>query len=150
MKKIYPNKEVCIGCHLCEVACLTAHSKTKDTILAHTVEKAQEGLMPRRNVAQEGPVCVALACRHCEEPMCGAACISGALTKNTETGRCEYNEEQCVGCWSCLMACPFGSIRRHPVKEKIIKCDLCAGRDMPACVEACPNAGLVFEDRGKD
>ena len=137
MKKIYPHKEVCIGCHLCEVACVTAHSKTKDHILAHNVEKAQEGLAPRRNVAQEGAVCV-------------AACISGALTKNTETGRCEYNEEQCVGCWSCLMACPFGSIRRHPFKEKIVKCDMCAGRDTPACVEACPNAGLVFEDRGSD
>lgn len=150
MKKVYPIKEVCIGCRLCEVACITAHSKSGDIIMAYTVEKAEEGLASRRVLFQEGHVCVALSCRHCEEPMCVAACISGALTKNRITGSCDYNEEQCVGCWSCLMACPFGAIRRHPVKQKIVKCDLCAGRDMPACVEACPNAAILYEDRGKD
>lgn len=45
------------------------------------------------------------------------------------------------------MACPYGAVRRNVTKGKIIKCDLCEGRDMPACVEACPNGALVFESR---
>ena len=150
MKKVYPNNNVCIGCHLCEVACLTAHSKSKDTVIAWQEEKGEAGLAPRKNVVHSGPQCVALSCRHCEEPACVAACISGALYKNHETGRTEYDEERCVGCWSCVMSCPFGSIRRHPLKSKIVKCDLCAGRTEPACVEACPNMALVYEDRGED
>jgi carbon-monoxide dehydrogenase iron sulfur subunit len=64
-----------------------------------------------------------------------------------QTGRVIYDEEQCVGCWSCLMACGFGAIKRHPVKEKIVKCDLCPDRDVPACVAACPNEALVFEEK---
>jgi carbon-monoxide dehydrogenase iron sulfur subunit len=98
-------------------------------------------------VYEKGPVCVSLSCRHCENPSCVTACISGALYKDEESGKTKYDESQCVGCWSCLMACPFGAIRRNPSKGKIIKCDLCEGRDKPACVEACPNAALSYEDR---
>lgn len=146
MKRVYPDKEVCIGCRLCEVACLTVHSKSQDVIIAHKEEKSA-GLTSRKAVYQNGPVCVALSCRHCAEPACVAACISGALSKDPVSGRTEYDESKCVGCWSCLMSCPFGAIKRHPAKEKIVKCDLCKDRKMPACAEACPNRALKYEER---
>jgi carbon-monoxide dehydrogenase iron sulfur subunit len=146
MKRIYPDKDVCIGCRLCELACLTAHSKSQDLIIAYTRERPK-GLSPCRAVYEKGPLCVALSCRHCENPMCVAACISGALHKDPATGRTLYDASRCVGCWSCLMACPFGAVRRDPVHDKIIKCDLCQGREVPACVEACPNAALLYEER---
>lgn len=146
MRRVYPNKDFCIGCHICELACLTAHSESKDLIIAVREEQAS-GLRPCKAVYEKGPVCVSLSCRHCENPSCVTACISGALYKDEETGKTKYDESQCVGCWSCLMACPFGAIRRNPSKGKIIKCDLCEGRDKPACVEACPNAALSYEDR---
>ena len=28
MKRVYPVKEYCIGCKLCELACLQVHSKS--------------------------------------------------------------------------------------------------------------------------
>lgn len=146
MKRVYPDKEVCIGCRLCEVACLTVHSKSQDIIIAHREEKAA-GLSSRKAVYQSGPTCVALSCRHCAEPACVAACISGALSKDPQSGRTEYDESKCVGCWSCVMSCPFGAIKRHAAKQKIVKCDLCKGRKMPACVEACPNRALKYEER---
>ena len=146
MRRVYPSKEFCIGCRICELACLTVHSASKDLIIA-VREEAGTGLQPCKAVYENGPVCVSLSCRHCENPTCVSACISGALQKDEETGRTIYNSEQCVGCWSCLMACPFGAIRRNEAEKKIIKCDLCEGRDMPACVEACPNAALRYEDR---
>lgn len=148
MKRVYPNKDVCIGCHICELACLTAHSQSKDLILAYTVERGENGLSSCKHVHEEGPICVALSCRHCDEPSCVAACISGALQKDPETGRTVYNREKCVGCWSCLMACPYGAISRHPLEQKIVKCDLCYDRPGgPACVEACPNKALKQEER---
>ncbi len=147
MKRIYPLRDVCIGCHICELACLTAHSESKDLVIAYTEERQSGGLAPCRAVYEKGPVCVALSCRHCDNPMCVAACISGALYKDKETGKTLYSKEKCVACWSCVMACPFGAIRRNPAENAIVKCDLCEGREAPACVEACPNAALVFEER---
>lgn len=146
MRRVYPKKDYCIGCRLCELACLTAHSESKDLIIAMREERAK-GLQPCKVVYEKGPVCVSLSCRHCEEPSCVAACISGALYKDDETGKTCYDAKKCVGCWSCLMACPFGAIRRDVASKKIIKCDLCEGREMPACVEACPNAALQYEER---
>ncbi|HCO11627.1 MAG TPA: 4Fe-4S dicluster domain-containing protein [Desulfonauticus sp.] len=146
MKRVYVNPEVCIGCKLCELACLTEHSQSKDLIIAYREERMQ-GLLPRNTVEESGWITASLNCRHCAEPYCIQACISGALTKDAESGRVVYEEEQCVGCWSCLMACPFGAIKRHPIKEKIVKCDLCPERSIPACVSACPNQALTFEEK---
>jgi len=148
MKRVYPDKDFCIGCHICELACITAHSKSKDLILAYTVERGQNGLASCKHVYEGGPTCVALSCRHCDEPSCVAACISGALQKDPESGRTVYDRDKCVGCWSCLMACPYGAIARHPLEQKIVKCDLCFDRPGgPACVEACPNKALKQEER---
>ncbi|MDQ7031317.1 MAG: 4Fe-4S dicluster domain-containing protein [Desulfonauticus sp.] len=146
MKRVFINPEFCIGCRLCELACLTEHSQSKDLILAYRDEVAS-GLLPRNRVEEKGYITASLTCRHCEDPYCVRACISGALQKDPETGRVTYDEDQCVGCWSCLMACPFGSIKRHPIKEKIVKCDLCPDRSVPACVSSCPNQALTFEEK---
>jgi carbon-monoxide dehydrogenase iron sulfur subunit len=45
------------------------------------------------------------------------------------------------------MACPFGVIRRNETEDKAMKCDCCPDRKTPACVDACPNRALVFEER---
>jgi carbon-monoxide dehydrogenase iron sulfur subunit len=44
------------------------------------------------------------------------------------------------------MICPFGAIRMDEERGKAVKCDLCPERETPACVEACPNRALVFEE----
>ncbi|QGY41178.1 4Fe-4S dicluster domain-containing protein [Pseudodesulfovibrio cashew] len=148
MKRVYPNKDYCIGCHLCELACVTAHSKSKDLIIAFREERGKDGLSPRKRVFESGDISVAISCRHCDEAACVAACIAGGLRKDPETGRTVYDRDRCVGCWSCLMACPYGAIRRHPLESKIVKCDLCEGREGgPACVAACPNQALKYEER---
>lgn len=143
MKRVYPNKDMCIGCRLCELACMTEHSQSKDLIIAFREER-RHGLTPRRNVIHDNVVTVGLSCRHCDEPHCVRSCISGALYKDPETGRVVYEEAKCVGCWSCVAACPSGAVSRHPFKDRIVKCDLCPDRDIPACVAACPNMALVL------
>ncbi|MGM0610686.1 MAG: 4Fe-4S dicluster domain-containing protein [Thermodesulfobacteriota bacterium] len=149
MKRVYVSPQVCIGCKLCELACQLEHSESRDLILAVRDEEPL-GLLPRNTVEENEWITASLNCRHCERPYCVQACISGALYKDRETGRVVYDEEQCVGCWSCLMACPYGAVKQHPLRNKIIKCDLCPDREIPACVSACPNNALEYREEGDE
>ncbi len=141
MKRIYVNEAVCIGCRLCEVYCRTAHSKSKDVIKAYKKESPQA--VARLRVESKAPVSFSLQCRQCDEPACLFACLTGALQRN-EDGLVVVDTEKCVGCWTCVLVCPFGAIRRDTQARKIAKCDLCIGNDMPACVSNCPNEALIY------
>jgi len=143
VKKIVAREEYCIGCRLCEVHCITAHSKSRNII------KAYKGEFPLPESAlvfeEKGAVSFALQCRHCQDPLCVENCISGAMRRDPSTGRVLYQKELCVGCWMCIMVCPFGVIKPditgHHIKSK---CDFCLEREKPACVEHCPNEALIL------
>ncbi|MFQ5900512.1 MAG: 4Fe-4S dicluster domain-containing protein [Thermodesulfobacteriota bacterium] len=143
MKKIYSKEEVCIGCRYCEIYCLVEHSRSKDIIKAFKMEAPRA--IPRIRVEEEGPVSFALQCRHCEEPECVFACITGAMYKDSDTGKVIHDPDRCIGCWTCIMACPYGVIMRDEGNKRIAsKCDLCPDLDTPACVANCPNEALVY------
>ncbi|MBI4300202.1 MAG: 4Fe-4S dicluster domain-containing protein [Chloroflexi bacterium] len=143
MKRIYPKEEVCIACRLCEVYCQAEHSNTRDVIRAFKVETPR----PDRRIfmQQEGVVSLAINCRHCDEPECVYACIAGALIKS-ETGLVEFNVDKCIGCWTCILACPYGVITRDSARAKVAKCDFCPERQIPACVAVCPNGALLLAE----
>lgn len=152
MKVVYPREQWCVACNLCEVACMTEHSKTKDPLKAYRTEKPRP--VSRTRVEYRPPLAISIMCRHCAEAECVEACKNGSLTRNEVTGRIELDQDKCLGCWMCIMACPYGAIGQvtRPVgqEERRVanKCDLCPDREVPACVSACPNRALVFEDRG--
>ncbi|KKM10196.1 4Fe-4S ferredoxin [Clostridiales bacterium PH28_bin88] len=144
MKRVYAREEYCVGCRLCEVHCVVAHSRYKDIVKAF--KKDNHRPLPRIFVEENRPVSFALQCRHCEEAHCTKACITGAMQKDPVTGVVICDESRCVGCWTCILACPFGAIARDERGKKVAsKCDLCSGSgDIPACVKNCPNEALVF------
>jgi NAD(P)H-nitrite reductase large subunit len=41
----------------------------------------------------------------------------------------------------CLMVCPHG-VRPDPAADRVVRCDICEGLDIPACVSACPTGAL--------
>jgi carbon-monoxide dehydrogenase iron sulfur subunit len=86
-------------------------------------------------------------CRHCPEPACLDACASGCIAKDPVTGVVTNDPFRCVGCWMCVMACPFDAVNRDVVNQVALKCDQCRGREVPACVAVCPTGALVFEVR---
>ena len=142
MKRIYAKGEVCIGCHLCEVYCRLAHSEEKDLVRAFN-RKTTPPIASVR-VDENKPVSFALQCRHCDEPLCVYSCLSGALSKDPETGVVTVDAEKCIGCWTCVLACPVSAPKRDTNRGKIIKCDMCQGKEMPFCVANCPNEALVY------
>jgi len=147
MKRVYVREEVCMGCGLCRVHCLIEHSRTKDTIKAFKKETPHP--MPRIRVEMKGEICFSLQCRHCDEPWCVYSCLTGAMRKDPVTGIVAVDAEKCMGCWTCIMACPNGALARDVNKKIVAKCDLCPERDVPVCVVNCPNEALVVEDRGE-
>jgi carbon-monoxide dehydrogenase iron sulfur subunit len=146
MKRIYVHEEYCIGCRLCEIHCLVHHSRSKKILKAFKEEFPRA--VSRVLVEEHGYLSFALQCRHCEEAPCLEACITGAMYRDKRTEAVLCNEEKCVGCWMCIMVCPFGVIKRDLESNKVAsKCDLCLGEEMPVCVQNCPNEALTFEER---
>ena len=148
VKEIVCRVDRCLACRACEIACALEHSRSHD--LSRAIREEMRPL-PRVRVLlidEQGRKVrarsLALQCRHCEEPACLAACIAGGIRQEEETGRVTFDAQRCVGCWSCIMVCPFGAVVRSTGHGCALKCDLCPERDTPACVAACPVRALVL------
>ena len=74
------------------------------------------------------------------------SCISGALS--IVDGAVMVDSSKCVGCFSCIMSCPYGALSRSEAGV-IQKCELCKKNEfgMPLCVQGCPNKAIVYEER---
>lgn len=150
MKRIYAQEKYCIGCRLCEIYCAAVHSEYPDD-LVKAFKKAAMVPAPRVKVEEERPLSFALQCRHCEEPHCLKACITGAMYRDEETGAILNDKERCVGCWTCILVCPYGAIFKDEITGKVVtKCDFCLHMGQPACVEHCPNGALQLKEEGGD
>jgi carbon-monoxide dehydrogenase iron sulfur subunit len=140
MKRIFVRWERCTACKTCQVACMIEHSEAKDLFAA-----IFETPRPRTRVyieAVNGNQ-VPVLCRHCDDAPCLNACIAGALYRDEATGAVRSNLDRCIGCWTCVMVCPYGVVTRQQETQRALKCDLCPDRDVPACVAACPTGALV-------
>jgi carbon-monoxide dehydrogenase iron sulfur subunit len=142
LRKVYVKEEVCIGCHLCEVYCQLKHAGTKDLVKAFKRESPPP--LPRLRVDERGVVSLSVRCQHCEDAPCVLACLTGALSRDPESGMVKVDEEKCIGCWTCLLACPLAAIKPDTEQKKVLKCDLCQGEEIPVCVANCPNEALVY------
>ncbi len=140
-KEILVRLDRCMGCHSCELACAVAHSESR-SLYGALAERPR----PKRRVYVESvspAIPVPVLCRHCEEAPCMHACIAGAI-KRTEEGVVLTVSDKCIGCWTCVMVCPYGVIGRNLEEHKAYRCDRCPDRATPACVEACPTKALVY------
>ena len=144
MKRIYVNEKWCLGCHLCEYYCAFANSEKDDMVKA----LKNTHINPRIQVEGDNKISFAVSCRHCDEPYCIKGCITGALSVND--GVITINSDKCVGCYTCILSCPYGAIMPSDSGKAVQKCELCTknSEGYPACVKGCPNNAIVFEERG--
>ena len=143
MKRVYVNEEWCLGCHLCEYNCAYANSGVENMVKA----LKDKPVFPRVRVEESGKITYAVSCRHCEDPLCIKGCISGALHK--ENGVVVIDKEKCVGCFTCVLLCPYGAVMPSPDGTAAQKCELCVNNSFgePSCVKGCPNRAIVYEER---
>lgn len=163
MKDLIIRPERCLGCRSCEIACAVAHSKSKSLFSALGEQPA-----PKKRIyvdcSPNLEISIPITCCHCEDAPCVSVCPTKALSQDELTSIVSHNPDRCVDCWTCSMVCPrflplYRLIRvigcwtssmaynREVISRQTdagVKCDLCQGRDIPACVEACPTHALVF------
>lgn len=143
---ILTDLTMCIGCEACMMACKEVNGlpdEPSDELSATTwtIVERREGLNIRRH------------CMHCLDPACVSVCPVGALQK-TDVGPVIYEEQRCIGCRYCMVACPFG-IPKYEWDDptpRVQKCIMCFRRRVsrglaPACTSACPTGATLFGDR---
>jgi len=124
----------CCACGACAIACMDQND----------IDTAAE--TPLRNVftlenAGKGTVkYLSIGCMHCSDAPCIMACPVGCLSKDPKTDLTVYDSENCIGCHSCALVCPFGA-PSFDKNGKMRKCDGCVTRlengYEPACVRTC-------------
>jgi anaerobic dimethyl sulfoxide reductase subunit B (iron-sulfur subunit) len=86
-----------------------------------------------------------IACQHCPDPPCAAACPPGAISKSADDGLVIVDGSKCDGCRACLDACPF-AVPQFDSSGTLQLCDLCADRraegKRPICTDVCPTQAL--------
>jgi carbon-monoxide dehydrogenase iron sulfur subunit len=144
--RVHVNIERCVACKRCVLACTVEHSSSKELFAA-----MQEVPAPRARVklTEVEGIPVPTECRHCDAAACVAACPTGALFKGGPDMPVVLVDKRCVGCGSCVVACPYGVVRHDFAERQVTKCDLCVERlaqeQIPACVDACPTGCLTFK-----
>src|SRR3990172_7429324 len=100
----------CTGCYSCVIKCKEEHLLPPGMTWAKLLI-SETGISPHVT-KQMYPV----LCNHCKEPACAKACPTGA-TQQDDNGIVWVDQDKCVGCRYCLVACPY-QVRTYYAKEK--------------------------------
>ena len=160
----------CTGCHTCSTACKLANNLPSGTWWNTVYTEGGEhmdtsaGTYPNCTI-QHRPV----ACQHCASPACVSVCPSGASYQDPDTGIVFADPEICIGCKSCMSACPYNVRTFYEDEPKYAlpfavgsegvqlhrdntaeKCNLCynlieQGKE-PRCVQSCVGYARYFGD----
>ena len=160
----------CIGCNTCAVACKVSNNLPKDVWwnVVHTEGRDFADTSKGTYGGEMQLSWLPVNCMHCENAVCEEVCPTGATVKRDD-GIVTVDEETCIGCKSCMEACPY-DVRRlienkpeyylelpigDPAAKShkggtVEKCDFCAGRidrgEKPACMELCPGRARYWGD----
>lgn len=134
-KVLVVDQQKCTGCRLCELVCSVHHTG------ASNPSRARIKVVKWEHVG----VYLPMTCNHCEKAYCVEVCPTKACHREVENNnRVVIDKNLCIGCRTCVVACPFG----HPffdVQERVtVKCDFCDGD--PKCVAFCDMKAVAYVD----
>ena len=137
------DQSKCIGCHACSTAC-KSENQVPLGVYRTWVKYVETGAYP--DVRRRFQV---TRCNHCANPPCVRICPVTAMYQRDD-GIVEFDPSICIGCKSCMQACPYDSIYLDPETNTAAKCHFCAHRlDVglePACVVVCPEHAILAGD----
>lgn len=133
----------CIGCHACTVACKSEH-QVPVGVDRTWVKYVEKGAFPnsRRYFS-------VMRCNHCDWAPCVTICPVTALYRRAD-GVVDFNSDRCIGCKSCIQACPYDALYIDPSSNTAAKCNFCTHRIeeglQPSCVVVCPEQAIIAGD----
>jgi Fe-S-cluster-containing dehydrogenase component/formate-dependent nitrite reductase membrane component NrfD len=137
------DQRKCIGCHACTVAC-KEENQVPLGVNRTWVKYIEKGTFPdtRRYFT-------VLRCNHCDDAPCVTICPTVALYRRAD-GIVDFDGARCIGCKSCMQACPYDALYIDPETQTAAKCHYCAHRVEvglePACAIVCPVQAIVAGD----
>lgn len=164
----------CFGCQTCAACCKVANNLPIEVIYnrVHTIGGASNDTASGTFPTDMHMSFLPMQCQHCANPACVEICPTGA-SKQREDGIVWVDNELCIGCESCITACPYQDeyhIRTHvsddpeyyldvvvgefdAPKHKgqtVEKCTFCYNLldrgEEPACMQLCPGRARFFGD----
>ncbi|MDP3478764.1 MAG: 4Fe-4S dicluster domain-containing protein [Desulfoprunum sp.] len=141
------REKLCIDCERCKEACVKTNSVPVYGFRTTILEK-------RRAIAngEHETIFMPVLCNQCNRPPCVRVCPTTATWKDKKTGIVMMNSARCIGCKTCMTACPYNARYFKEETRAVDKCDFCwesrlsKGEKTTACAEACPADVRVFGD----
>ena len=157
----------CDGCKKCTEACQAMHYTES--------EREWIKVFKMKGSKDTAPYYFPKPCFHCDNPPCTKVCPVNATFKRQD-GIVLIDNERCIGCRSCMVACPYSTRFfnwSHPEQTPEVanavyspeqsyprrmgtveKCDFCPDMlrqgKMPACVTGCPMDVIYMGDQNED
>jgi Fe-S-cluster-containing hydrogenase component 2 len=131
-KMLYIDPSKCTGCRTCELVCSIKNEGMANPVLSRIrviADKYQGVRIP-------------MLCQQCLDAPCVSVCPVHALRRDSGLGIVKLDENRCIGCKACVLACPFGGAAINPLSGQIFKCGLCDGD--PECVKFCEDKALTY------
>jgi Fe-S-cluster-containing dehydrogenase component len=138
----------CWGCKACEVACkqeLGLGAGPRPMKVVEIGPRVLDGALHRDFIPA--------LCQHCDQAECQAVCpVAGCIYRDAD-GSIQIERDLCIGCGSCITACPFGVMETDGEGRPPLKCTLCHERrkdgSLASCAQHCSGRAisLVAEDR---
>ncbi len=139
----------CVGCRRCELACTEFNDGKAAPSMARIKVARNMNFGPRGAfLGREGlgtwgnGLVVQDVCRQCADAACASACPVQAIGAKSPANARVVDATKCVGCRTCVSACPFRMMAFDDEIGRATKCTLCDGK--PKCVDACPAAALRY------
>lgn len=160
------DTERCIGCWSCAVICKSENNVPLGAWWNRILTEGEGLDLPTTEHGSEEMSWTPLACQMCENPPCVKVCPVQA-TYVRDDGVVMMDNERCIGCRYCMIACPYGvrtfnwgtpqrpnGLETGMVAERPIgtveKCTFCVHRleegQVPSCVVSCPAGARIFGD----
>ncbi len=157
----------CSGCHTCTVACKFENELGLGNYRCDVIDVGPVGTHPDVQMYW-----LPIMCQQCENAPCVEVCPTGASFR-ADNGVVTVSEDACIGCKSCLTACPYSDADGHTRPSvrwlradtnTVTKCTLCNhltqnsdGHEneddtydidhcVPPCVHNCCNGARFFGD----
>ncbi len=133
-KVLVIDYEKCTGCRMCELVCSVFHTGASNPSRSRirVIKWEDSGLY------------LPLTCQNCEKPFCVEVCPTKACHIDSERHMVVIDKDKCIGCKTCILACPFGAPLFDKTERVTVKCDYCDGD--PQCVRFCDVGAIKYLD----